>query len=101
MAVASLAKLVFVKGFELFGCLLAALIFMRGLLAYVHNLLDLAIYHLHIKNYGANPETEEKIEAIVAESEQAEPKKSSSPLKVVLMWAVCFLMVYVIFRAIR
>jgi hypothetical protein len=90
--------------FEVVGCILVALCFMRGFLAYVHNLLDLAIYHLHVKNSATvSPETEERIEEIVAEDQQAkaEPRRSSSPLKVVCMWAMCFLMGYVIFHLIR
>jgi hypothetical protein len=91
-------------GFEIVGCILVALCFMRGFLAYLGNLLDLAIYHLHVKNSATvSPETEEAIEKIVAEDQRAktETKRSSSPLKVVCMWAVCFLMGYVIFRVIR
>jgi hypothetical protein len=90
--------------FEIVGCFLAALCFMRGFLAYVDNLLDLAIYHLHVKNSAVvSPETEEAIEEIVAEDQQAkaEPKRSSGPLKVLFLWAMCMMMGYVIFRLIR
>ncbi len=62
-------------GFEIVGCFLAALCFMRGFMAYLGNLLDVAIYHLHIKNSAVvSPETEEAVEEIVTETQhEAEP----------------------------
>src|SRR5258706_7571474 len=92
------------KGFEIVGCVLVALCFMRGFLAYLGNLLDVAIYHLHVKNSAVvSPETDEAVEEIVTETQQAqaEPKRSSSPLKVLFLWAMCMMMGYAIFRMIR
>jgi hypothetical protein len=105
MASVSLSmKMVFVTGFEIVGCILIALCFMRGFLAYLGNLLDLVIYHLHVKNSAElSPETEEAIEEIVVQDQQAkaEPRRSSSPLKLLLMWATCLGLASTIFHLVR
>jgi hypothetical protein len=98
MALLSISmKTAFVVGFEIVGCLLVALCFMRGFLAYVSNLLDLAIYHLHVKN---SPESVAATNA----SEEIAPKvtpKTSSPLKTLLYFTVCLCLGYTIFHLLR
>src|SRR5258706_12396137 len=105
MALASLTMFkVIGMFFEFLGCIGIALCFMRGFLAYLRNLLDLAIFHLHVKNSAVvSPETDEAVEEILTETQQAEaePKRSSSPLKVLFLWASCLAMGYAIFYMIR
>src|ERR1700730_17850703 len=90
--------------FEIVGCILVAVCFMRVFLAYVGNLLDLVIYHLHVKNSATvSPETEERIEEIVAEDQQAkaEPKRSSNLIQVFFLWGMCMGLGYMIFHLVK
>lgn len=47
-----MVKLVIYDALGVVGCVLVTLCFMRGVAAYASNLLDVAIYHLHVKNKG-------------------------------------------------
>ncbi len=99
MALMSLSmKMIFVTGFEFVGWTLAGICFLRGLVGYLGNLLDLAIYHLHVKN---SPESVAARNANVETAPEVKTKTPSSPIKTLLYFAACLGLSYMIFHLIR